>query len=81
MKNTCIYIIDFLHPVRGGKEIQQENIGSHPEQEMLQRPVPCQFQEKPPDVGGEEPRRYGQSERDVSLPAVDCLGPGSREDL
>jgi len=51
MKKGSIDIIDLLHPVGSGKEIHQENIGSCPEQDMLQCPVPCQLQEEPANAG------------------------------
>jgi hypothetical protein len=55
MKNSSIYIIDFLHLVRGGKEIHQENIGSYPKQNMLQCPVPGQIQEMSSNIGDDHP--------------------------
>jgi hypothetical protein len=61
MKKGSIDIIDFFHPVRGGKEIHQENIGNCPEQDMLQCPVPGQFQKKPSNAFNDHPGhdRYG----------------------
>jgi hypothetical protein len=55
MKNGSIDIIDLHHPVGCGEEIHQEYIGSHPEKDMLQCPVPCQFQKKPSNIGDDHP--------------------------